>query len=166
MWCIVCVLLCKSVNCCKHSYSLTELWTVGVMCNMEITRAFQWSQNIPEDISRSPWLVFGPGKWHCQLPFANVQNGPGSHSPPILLTRLIVHKTDDSRKRTETATLRDCSSIIITESLLHPLIPDATVQLTGRSLQCFITAKEENFASINIMAGALTELTISTAVFT
>lgn len=62
------------------------------------------------------------------------------HKPPLpsqYLTnaRSIPNRTDDlDLQLTGNRSVRDCCVLIITETWLHPKIPDASMQLTGRSL--------------------------------
>ncbi len=106
----------------------------------------------PGGNSQDTWLVVGPTsrrrrqrhrkqKRGCRAGLlARLARQP--HKPPIpsiFLTNAqsIVHKIDEPQLLlASNNTIQDCRVIIISESWLHPLIPDAAVQLPGRSLHC------------------------------
>ncbi|KAI4785805.1 hypothetical protein KUCAC02_037538 [Chaenocephalus aceratus] len=129
-----------------------DLFDIGMSCRSDITADFHRTNNIPEDIARplgSPWIVFGPVKQRrrrrerkqkraCRAGLlARLRKRP--HRPPLpslflANARSIVHKIDELEVLLAANTnVRDCCVMIITESWLHPRIPDAAVQLPGRS---------------------------------
>ena len=136
----------------KHFYSHTEL-LIGLRCQVAVTSDFQWNHNIPLDIARppeSPWIVVGPSKRRrrrkerkqkrgCRAGLlAQLRKQP--HKPPltsIFLTnaRSIVHKIDELELHlAANCFVRDCCVMIITETWLHQLIPDASALLAGPTI--------------------------------
>ncbi|KAK1889582.1 Imidazoleglycerol-phosphate dehydratase [Dissostichus eleginoides] len=145
-----------------YIYSRMDLFDIGMSCRSDITADFHRTNNIPEDIARppgSPWIVFGPVKQRrrrrerkqkrgCRAGLlARLRNRP--HRPPLpslflANARSIVHKMDELEVLLAANTnVRDCCVMIITESWLHSWIPDAAVQLPGRSTHRY----ERNSAS-------------------
>ncbi|KAI4802384.1 hypothetical protein KUCAC02_020225, partial [Chaenocephalus aceratus] len=131
-------------------YNRQELLDIGFQHKLPVLREFQRDHNIPDEVARSPgspWIVVGPGrrrrerkqKRGCRSGLLlMLRNQP--HKPPLLsmyLTnaRSIVHKTDDLELQlARNIYVRDCCLLVITETWLHPQIPDASVQLSGRIL--------------------------------
>ncbi|KAK1875851.1 Serine--tRNA ligase [Dissostichus eleginoides] len=152
--CTVCF-LCVCVNTLEQAtyiYSCMDLFDIGMSCRSDITADFHRTNNIPEDIARppgSPWIVFGPVKQRrrrrerkqkrgCRAGLlARLRKRP--HRPPLpslflANARSIIHKMDELEVLLAANTnVRDCCVMIITESWLHSRIPDAAVQLPGRS---------------------------------
>lgn len=133
-------------------YSRTNLISIGLRSNVPVTDYFQQAHNIPLEISRasgSPWIVTGScrqrrrrrrnrkQKRGCRAGLLlRLKKHP--HKPPlpsVFLTnvRSIVHKMDDLELRIATNNFaRDCCVMILSETWLHPAIPDNAVQLAGR----------------------------------
>ncbi|KAK1904684.1 Proteinase R [Dissostichus eleginoides] len=153
-----------------YIYSRMDLFDIGMSCRSDITADFHRTNNIPEDIARppgSPWIVFGPVKQrrrrrerkqkrgcHAGL-LARLRKRP--HRPPLpslflANARSIVHKMEELEVLLAANTnVRDCCVMIITESWLHSRIPDAAVQLPGRSTHRY----DRNSASGKSRGGGL-----------
>lgn len=120
------------------SYSRQNLINLGFRHNLCITCEYQRSHNIPEEIARlpgSPWMV----KRRCRSGSdARLRKQPHRPAlPSLFLTnaRSITHKMDELELQMVTMSfVRNCSIIFVTESWLHPLIPDAAVELAERTL--------------------------------
>ena len=140
----------------KH-YSRLDLLDIGFqlkfMEKMTISSDFHRTHNIPEEIARpagSPWIVIGSGRrrrWRrerkqrrgCRAGLlARLRKQPLKPPlPSLYLTnaRSLVNKTDDLEiQLAGNRYVRECCVLIITETWLHTQIPDATVQLAGRTL--------------------------------
>lgn len=108
----------------------------------------------PQERSPSkPWIVVGHKRHHRRRReqrqkrgcrgglLARLRKQPyKSPLPSIFVTnaRSIVHKTGELELlMANNQNIRDCSVMIITETWLHPLIPDSAVQLTGHSMHRF-----------------------------
>ena len=147
--------VCFLFNFCKanHSYSRQNLIDLGQMCFMPVTAHFQRSYNIPMDILRapgSPWITTLPGKRMRRRRDRKQKRGCRSGTdarlrkqphrpalPSLFLSnaRSITHKMDELELQMATFSfVRNCSVMVITETWLHPLIPDAAVELTSRML--------------------------------
>lgn len=153
-----CVFLC---NFCifvsaAHRYSSQDLIDIGYQHKTEVSREFQSSHSIPNEIARppgSPWFVIGPGKWHRWRTERKQKRGrrlgrllrlkKQPHNPPLpslYLTnaRSLIHKTEELELQLAgNRFVRDCCALIITESWLTPTIPDANVKLAGHYLHCW-----------------------------
>ena len=159
VWCFVFMFLysffCLLVNICEanYVYSRQDLIDFGWQQKLSVTRNFQWTHKIPEDIARlpgSPWIVGGPSKRRRRRRDRKQKRGSRAglltrlrkqpHKPPlpsIFLTnaRSITHKMDELELHvTANHLIRNCCVMIITETWLHPLIPDAAVRLADRSI--------------------------------
>lgn len=118
-----------------------------------VSTDFHNNHNIPDEPARlpdSPWIVVGSGK--CRRRRRERKQKPGCRSdlllrlksnpykPPrpsqyLTNAKSIPNRTDDlDLQLTGNHSVRDCCILIITETWLHPKIPDASMQLTGRSL--------------------------------
>ena len=117
-----------------------------------VTNYFQQMHNIPDGISRtqgSPWIVVGSHKRRRRRRERKQKRGCRAglltrlrkrpHRPPLpslflANVRSIAHKMDDMELRIATNNfVRNCCVMIMTETWLHPAIPDAAVQLAGRT---------------------------------
>nr|XP_057929088.1 uncharacterized protein LOC131129485 [Doryrhamphus excisus] len=133
--------------------AVVDLVDIGYRHKLAVCRDFHRRHNIPDELARpmgAPWIVVGSGKRrrrrreHKQKRgrrsglLLRLRNNP--HKPPLpslYLTnaRSITHKKDDLELQLEgNRYIRDCCVLIITETWLKPTIPDASVQLAGRSL--------------------------------
>ena len=138
-----------------HRYTRQELVDIGYRHKITVSGDFHHNHNhnIPDELARppdSPWIVIGPGKRRRRRRERKQKRGRRSglllrlknhpHKPPLpslYLTnaRSITHKTDDLKLQLAgNRYVRDCCIHIITETWLNPRIPDASVQLAGRSL--------------------------------
>lgn len=132
-----------------HRYTHQELLDIGYRHKVTVSTDFHNNHNIPDEPARlpdSPWIVVRSGKWRRRRRepgrrsdlLLRLKSNP--HEPPLpsqYLTnaRSITNRTDDlDLQLTGNRSARDCSVLIITETLLPPKIPDASMQLTRRSL--------------------------------
>lgn len=106
----------------------------------------------------SPWIVVGSGRQRRRRRERKQKQGCRSgsllrlrkqpHKPPLLSlylsnVRSKVHKTDELELQlARNRCVGDCCVLIITESWLHPGIPDASVQLAGRTLHRWDRTKD------------------------
>ena len=127
--------------------SRQELINIGLRSKIAITINFQRHNNIPEDIAKpegDPW-IYCPAKRQrrqrqCKLGCClgiQARLRKNAHKPPlpsILMTNMkfIIHKMDELKLLTALNQFVQNHLIIITESWLHPLIPNAAIQLAGR----------------------------------
>lgn len=64
LYLFLCLFLCQDLYC-KLCYSCQDFTGYGFQCKLSITSDFQWTDNIAEDIARtprSPWIVVRPRK--------------------------------------------------------------------------------------------------------
>lgn len=134
-------------------YTSQNLMDIGDQHQIPISRVFHHTHNIPDDIARlpgSPWIVVGSRRRRRRRRERKQKRGRRSgvmlrlrkqpHKPslPSLYlsnARSLVHKTDDLELQLAgNRYVRDCCVLIITETWLHPRIPDASIQLAGRTL--------------------------------
>src|SRR4029434_4237246 len=159
VWCFVFMFLYSFfsllVNICEanYVYSRQDLIDFGWQQKLSVTQNFQWTHKIPEDIARlpgSPWIVGGPSKRRRRRRDRKQKRGSRAglltrlrkqpHKPPLpsiflTNTRSITHKMDELELHvTANHLIRNCCVMIITETWLHPLIPDAAVRLADRSI--------------------------------
>lgn len=149
--CFSCI-VCSSTYTTKH-YSCLDLLDISFHWKMTISSDYHCSHNIPDEITRpagSPWIVIGSGKRRrrrrertqkrgCRAALlAKLRKQPLKPPlPSLYLTnaRSMVHKMDDLEiQLAGNRYVRNCCVFIITETWLHTHIPDATVQLEGRTL--------------------------------
>lgn len=135
------------------AYGCQDLIAYGFQCKQTVTNDFQRIHNIPEDMARSPrspWIVVGSSRqrrWRkerkqkrgCRVGlFIQLRKQPFKPLlPSIFLTnaRSMTHKMEELELQIATNRLvHDCCVMIITETWLHTQIPDAAVQLTGRTI--------------------------------
>lgn len=137
----------------KLIYNRQNLIDIGFQAKMEIASAFTETHNIPPEIARppgAPWIVVGPSRHRrrrkerkqkrgCQAGLlARLRKQP--HRPPlpsILLmnARSLANKMDELQSRIAyNHLIRECCLLIVSETWLHPQIPNATVELAGRTL--------------------------------
>nr|XP_057925471.1 uncharacterized protein LOC131127531 isoform X2 [Doryrhamphus excisus]XP_057925472.1 uncharacterized protein LOC131127531 isoform X2 [Doryrhamphus excisus]XP_057925473.1 uncharacterized protein LOC131127531 isoform X2 [Doryrhamphus excisus] len=149
----VCLWTLSTYTSALHHYTRQDLVDIGYRHKLAVCRDFHRRHNIPDELARpmgAPWIVVGSGKRrrrrreHKQKRgrrsglLLRLRNNP--HKPPLpslYLTnaRSITHKKDDLELQLEgNRYIRDCCVLIITETWLKPTIPDASVQLAGRSL--------------------------------
>ncbi|XP_073669588.1 uncharacterized protein [Paramisgurnus dabryanus] len=134
-------------------YNREELLYIGRTFRVPITSAFQHSHNILPGIARAPsstWIV-SPNVKHrrrrrerkqkrgCRSGvLARLKRAPNRPPLPSLYVanaRSLGNKMDELHLDLSNRTnIRDSSVVIITESWLNPEIPDAAVELAGRSL--------------------------------
>lgn len=146
VWMFLCVRVCLSKI--RHIYTPAMLRKVGFSFSVDITMDYQQLHNIPLDIARSlgtPWVVVvGPRghrrqrrerrqKWGCRGGLLEwLRKKPyRAMLSSIFLTnvRSIFHKTDKLELlMANTQIIWDCSVMIFTETWLHLLIPDSTIQ--------------------------------------
>ncbi|CAG6018054.1 unnamed protein product [Menidia menidia] len=134
-------------------YSRLDLLDIGFKLKMTISRDFHRTHNIPDEIARpagSPWIVIGSGRRRRRRCERKQKRGCRAGLllklrkqplkpplPSLYLTnaRSIVHKTDDLELQLAgNRYVSDCCVLIITETLLHTQVPDATVQLVDHTL--------------------------------
>lgn len=153
--CILLCLLCvvRSSTYTTEHYSRHDLLDIGFQLKMTISSDFHRTHNIPDEIARpagSPWIVIRSERqrrrWHerkqkrgCRAGLlARLRKQPLKPLlPSLYLTnaRPMVYKTDDLEiQLAGNRYVRDCCVLIITETWLRTKIPDATVQLAGRTL--------------------------------
>ena len=121
-------------------YSCANLISIGFRSSVPVTDYFQQANNIPPGIWRtpgSPWIVVGSHRqrrWRrdrkqkrgCQAGL--LMRNP--HKPPLpsvflANVRSIVHKMDDLELRIANNNFaRDRCVLILTETWIHPPIPD------------------------------------------
>ena len=153
---VVLMSLCLLVTLPCHSnpiYSRHELILIGLKAKMDITSTFTRTHNISSEIARppgAPWIVIGSGrrrrrrrerrqKRGCRGGLlARLRNRP--HRPPLpsiflANARSLANKMDELQSRiTFDNFVRECCLLIVSESWLRPHIPDATVELAGRTI--------------------------------
>lgn len=141
-------LLC--IVCAGVSYTQASFKTVRIMCLMEIASGFQQSHNIPEDITRTPnslgvlyELVRKRWRRHSHRKQKRGRRAGllerlacGPYKLLVLSiflpnARSVIHKKGELELLDDNNRIQNCCVIIITEPWLHPLIPEAAVQLTG-----------------------------------
>lgn len=150
-------IVCLCIHCTHasalHRYTHQELLDIGYRHKVTVSTDFHNNHNMPDEPARlpdSPWIVVGSGKRCRRRRERNQKPGRRSglllrlksnpHKPPLpsqYLTnaRSIPNRTDDlDLQLTGNRSVRDCCVLIITETWFHPKIPDASMQLTGRSL--------------------------------
>jgi hypothetical protein len=128
------------------------IYSNGIRCSVPVTDYFKQTHNIPHEISRtpgSPWIVVGSQKLRRRRRNRKQKRGCRAglltrlkkhpHKPPLpsvflANVRSIVPKLDDLELRIATDNFRDCCVMILTETWLHPAIPDNAVQLAGRTI--------------------------------
>jgi hypothetical protein len=134
-------------------YSHLNLINIGQQSSVPVTDYFKQTHNIPHEISRtprSPWMVVGSQRLRRRRRNRKQKGGCRSglltrlkkhpHKPPLpsvflANVRSIVPKMDDLELRIATDNfVRDCCVMILTETWLHPAIPDNAVQLAGRTI--------------------------------
>ena len=152
----VCLLANVTVSSANPMYSRRDLLTIGLQCNVAITSAFSHSHNIPEEIARtpgSPWIVVGSTRHGRRRRSRKQKRGCRSgqlaklrrqpHKPPLpsiflMNARFILNKMDElNLQMSENKYVQDCCILIITETWLHPLIPDGPIELAGRTAYCW-----------------------------
>lgn len=137
----VCLLVIAKISQANHSYSRLDILNIGFQCNQVVTSEFLKLHNILEEIARtpgSPWIVIGSSK--------SVDDGRGllvrlkkqSRKPPLpsvflANARSLANKRDELQLLIATNNImKDCCILLITETWLNPLIPDAAMELAGR----------------------------------
>ena len=106
-------------------YTRQNLLDIGEQHQISILSVFHYMHNIPDDIAR---------------PLVMLRLRKQPHKPPLLSlylsnARSLVHKMDDLQLQLAgNRYVRDCCVLIITETWLHLGIPDASMQLAGRTL--------------------------------
>lgn len=158
VWCFFAWFLSLLVAICQaeHAYRCQDLIKIGPWCRVAIT-SNSWAHNIAEDISHTPgpgWIVFGTerqrrrqrSKDRKQRRMSRLKRQP--HRPPlpnIILSnvRSIVHKMNEMELLlVSNKSVRDCCVLLISETWLHPMIPDTAVQLAGRTLHHLDQSKD------------------------
>lgn len=153
--CFLCVFVCTF---CTHTsafylYTRHDLVDIGYRHKIAVTSNFHHQHNIPDELVRppgSPWIVVGSGKRRRRRRERKQKRGRRSglllklknrpHKPPLpslFLTnaRSLTYKMDDLELQLAgNCYVKDCCVLVITETWLNPGIPDASVQLAGRSL--------------------------------
>lgn len=125
-------------------YTLQDLVDIGDRYKVLILSDFHHTYNIPVQVARlpcSPWIVVGSGwcrrrqrerkqKWGCRSGLLLRIRKPPLPSLYLSNTRSVVHKTDDLELQPAgNCYVRNYCVLIITETWLHPRIPDTSVQL-------------------------------------
>ena len=151
-FCVFFLLLC-TICTAKIQYTRQSLVDIGFQHQISVSSDFHHTHNIVEDIARppgSPWIVVGSRRRHRRRRERKQKRGRRSgvllrlrkqpHKPPLPSlylsnARSLVHKMDYlDLQLAGNRYVRDCCVLIITETWLHPDIPDASVQLAGRTL--------------------------------
>lgn len=133
--------------------NLVDIADIGDQRQTAVSGVFHRKYNIPGDIARppgSPWIVVGSRRRRRRRRERKQKRGRRSgallrlrnrpHKPPLPSlylsnARSLVHKMDDLEVQLAgNRYVRDCCVMIITETWLHPGIPDASMQLAGRFL--------------------------------
>ena len=136
------------------TYNRQELLRIGVCCELRVTAEFHRSQNIPEDIIRrpgSPWITIPARRKRKRRRERRQKRGCRAGAltrlrkrpfkpplPSLFLTnaRSLANKMDELRLQTSAnRTVKDCCMLLITETWLHPLIPDSAIELAGYTAQ-------------------------------
>lgn len=131
-------------------YSRANLISIRFQNSIPITEYFQQANNIPPEIPRtpgSPWILVGSHrqrqrrrgrkqKWGCQADLTKrLKKDPQRPPlPSIFLANVgsFVLKIDDLELRIANNNfVQDFCVLILTETWLHPAIPNNTVQLGG-----------------------------------
>lgn len=160
LWYSFLVCLC-TIGSANIHYTRQNLLEIGDQHQTSVTSVFHHGHNIPDDIARppgSPWIVVGSRRRRRRRRERKQKRGRRSgvmlrlrklpHKPPLPSlylsnARSLVHKTDDLELQlTGNRHVRDCCVLIITETWLHPDIPDASMQLAGRTLLCWDRTKD------------------------
>ncbi|XP_072771248.1 uncharacterized protein [Nerophis lumbriciformis] len=134
-------------------YTRQSLLDIGNSHQISVSSDFHHEHNIPDDIARaqgSPWFVVGSGRRRRRRRERKQKRGRRSgvllrlrkqpHKPPLPSlflsnARSLVQKMDDLELQLAgNRYVWDCCAMIITETWLHPEIPDASMQLAGRTL--------------------------------
>lgn len=111
----------------------------------KITEEFCRSYNFPDEIKRPPvlcCLLLAPAEWKQKL---GCRSGLLVRLPqtPLLSmyitnARSLIHKMDELEVLMEgNCQIPGCCVSIISEPWLHQLIPEAAIQLEGRTMQCW-----------------------------
>ncbi len=136
-------------------YTRQTLLDIGDQHQISVSSDFHHTHNIPDDIARpagSPWIVAGSRRRHRRRRERKQKRGRRSgvllrlrkqtHKPPLPSlylsnARSLVHKMDELELQlTGNRYVRDCCVLIVIETWFHPGIPDASVQLAGRTMLC------------------------------
>ncbi len=150
--CFVCLFCLFPTHPC-HSYTRQELIGIGYRAKMDITTDFSRTHNIPQEIARPPsatWIVDGRTRRRRRRREQKQKRGRRAgllarlrkqpHRPPlpsILLVnaRSLANKMDELQSQIAyNCLIRECCLLIVSESWLHPLIPNATVELASRTI--------------------------------
>ncbi len=126
---------------------------IGDQHEISVSNDFHHTHNIPDDIARpagSPWIVAGSRRRRRRRRERKQKRGRRSgvmlrlrkqpHKPPLPSlylsnARSLVHKMDELELQLAgNRYVRDCCVLIVTETWFHPGIPDASVQLAGRTM--------------------------------
>ncbi len=134
-------------------YTRQTLLDIGDQHQISVSSDFHHTHNIPDDIARpagSPWIVARSRRWRRRRRERKQKRGRRSgvmlrlrkqpHKPPLPSlylsnARSLVHKMDELKLQLAgNRFVRDCCVLIVTETWFHPGIPDAIVQLAGRTM--------------------------------
>ena len=137
----------------NNCYSRQALLDVGFHRKSPVTADFHCHNNIPDEIARppgSPWIVISCGRRRRRRRERKQKRGRRSgllarlrkdpHKlplPSMFLSnaRSLTHKMDELELLANgNRYVRDCCVSVISETWLHPSIPDAAVQLGGRTV--------------------------------
>ncbi|KAL1260011.1 hypothetical protein QQF64_007838 [Cirrhinus molitorella] len=146
------VCLCTTGNANAH-YTRQDLTDIREQHQSPVSRVFHHVHNIPYEIARpagSPWIVVGSRRRRRWRRERKQRRGCRSgvmlrlrkqpYKPPLpslylANTRSLVYKTDYLELQLAgNRYVRDCCLLIITETWLHPDIPNASMQLAGCTL--------------------------------
>ncbi|KAK0137703.1 hypothetical protein N1851_026097 [Merluccius polli] len=144
-----------------RTYTRQTLLSIRDQHQIPVSSDFHHTHNIPDEIARppgSPPIVVRSRRRRRGRRERKQKRGCRSgimlrlrkqpHKPPLPSlylsnARSLVQETDDLELQLAgNRYVRDCCVLIITETWLHPDIPDASVQLAGRTLLCWDRTKD------------------------